>query len=302
MINRLLMTALILILLTLSSVPLMAQDATDYYLSWPPNPEPDVAGYVIYRSIYTTLATFEPIDSVAASTFSYIDPAIPKGTTYYYRLIAKNTLGERSPYSNPVSGFTIPQDAGETTKDLCRIIAIDRNPDGSFDVHWTTAIPSIGFVQYDRDPSLDDISEWDDSQYATNHSVTLTGLLAPHTYYLRAVSYDGDDNMVVSALDTLVITGDNPTPVSAPLLAIYPVPYNPGMGTMQFDNLPAGGSVAVISGNGLEVWNKKLGSETSTSWDGINNQGSPVMSGVYYVIVKNSSGTVVDKRPVMVVH
>jgi hypothetical protein len=302
MINRTSTAALILILLTLVSSPLMAQETTDYYVSWVPNPEPDIDGYVIYRSLYTSLATFQPIDSVDASTFSYIDTGIPQGTTYYYRIIAKNTGGDRSPYSNPVSGFTIPQDASEATKDRCRIISMDRNPDGTYDVTWVTQSSTIGFIQYDRDGTLDQMSDWDDSQYSTSHTITLSGLISPQTYYLRAISYDGADNMVISALDTLEISGENPTPVSAPVLSIYPVPYNPGMGTMHFDNLPAGGSVTVINGSGLEVWNERLGSETTTTWDGINNQGSPVMSGVYYVIVKNSSGTVVDKRPVMVVH
>ena len=33
----------------------------------------------------------------------------------------------------------------------------------------------------------------------------------------------------------------------------------------------------------------------------MNNQGSPVMSGVYFAIVRNAAGDVVEKRPIMIV-
>jgi hypothetical protein len=108
--------------------------------------------------------------------------------------------------------------------------------------------------------------------------------------------------MIVSALDTIMDSGETPNPPTAPQLSIYPVPYHPDMGTMFMNNLPPGGSVTVYNENGLEVWQQNVGTETSLTWDGNNKQGSPVMSGVYYVFVRDAGGNIVNRRPVMIVH
>ena len=60
--------------------------------------------------------------------------------------------------------------------------------------------------------------------------------------------------------------------------------------------------MTVVNGNGMEIWSRDIGTETNFTWDGSNNQGSPVMSGVYYVIVKDAGGSVVERRPIMIVH
>ena len=179
---------------------------------------------------------------------------------------------------------------------------MDNIGSGEYDVRWSTELQTVGFVQYDLDTELDQMSSWDDDSYSVTHSVPLTGLLSPRTYYMRAVSYDNDNNMIVSALDTLVISGDEPSPVSAPTISIYPVPYNPGMGSLTMSNLPEGGSLIVVNGNGMEIYSKDIGTETTFTWDGSNRQGSPVMSGVYYVVVKDAGGTVVERRPIMIVN
>jgi hypothetical protein len=127
-------------------------------------------------------------------------------------------------------------------------------------------------------------------------------LLAPATYFLRAVSYDNSNNMIVSAVDTFIFTGENPTPLSAPSLSIFPVPYNPGAGGLSMMNLPVNGKVTIYDGNGLEVWRNDIGTQTAMNWNGENQTGSQVMSGVYYVITTDSGGQVFDKRPIMIVN
>jgi flagellar hook assembly protein FlgD len=74
------------------------------------------------------------------------------------------------------------------------------------------------------------------------------------------------------------------------------------MGELTLLNLPEGGSVTIYNGNGLEVYSTEVGAETSMTWDGKNSQGSPVMSGVYYVVTKDSQDKVTDKRPIMIVN
>lgn len=301
MTHRIWHTSLIFFLILIPASALFAQSTTDYLVNWVPNPEATVAGYVIYRSTQSD-QNFTAIDSVNANTFAYLDQGRPKGIRYYYRIVAKDNYGNRSPFSNPVSGMTIAQDAEETQNNLCKVDDIERNTDGSYNVTWSSVASTIGFVQYDDDASLDSMTTWDDDEYSTLHSNQMIDLIAPNTYYLRAVSYDGTDNMTISAIDTLAVTGENPAPLSAPQLRIFPIPYHPGMGALQMANLPAGGAVTVFNGSGLEVWRTNVGAGTSLTWNGLNAQGEPVMSGVYYVMVRDADGTVLDRRPVMIVN
>ena len=197
--------------------------------------------------------------------------------------------------------MTVPQDADEATKDQCRIIQVLDMGSGSYEVSWSSMIPSIGFVMYDRDADfLDSLSEWDNT-YNTAHSLEIGEFIAPATYYLRSIAFDVSKNMTVSALDTLVISGEEPVAPTAPMLSIYPVPYRPNMGQLMMTNLPEGGSVIVYSESGLEIWSAGVGVETSITWDGTNKQGGKVMSGVYYVMVKDAAGEVVNKRAIMIV-
>jgi hypothetical protein len=293
--------SLIFLLLIVPLTQVAAQSTTSYMISWAPNPEPEVAGYVIFRSLEAN-AGFQAIDSVDASTTTYVDEGLEKGTVYYYRLKAKDADDNRGLFSNLVSGMTIPQDADVNTKSLCEITDIQPAGSSGLEIDWNTQIPSIGFVQFDNDATLDMMSEWDDASYEQSHYSTTGELLSPATYFLRAVSYTDQDFMVVSAVDTFVFNGETPTPLSAPALSIFPVPYNPGSGGLSLMNLPEEGKVSIYDGNGSEVWSKNVGTQTAMNWDGQNKNGSAVMSGVYYVITTDASGNVFDKRPIMIVN
>jgi hypothetical protein len=293
--------SLIFLLIIVPLTPLAAQSTTSYMIHWAPNPEPEVAGYVIFRSL-SQGSGFEAIDSVDASTTSYIDTDLEKGTFYFYRLKAKDAEGNRGLFSNLVSGMTIPQDADAGTDNLCQITDIQPSGNSGLTVDWSTDVPSIGFVQYDRDATLDSMSTWDDASYEDTHTSETGELLAPSTYYLRAVSYTSDNMMIVSAVDTFEFTGENPTPLSAPELSIFPVPYHPGSGGLSLMNLPENGAVAIYDGNGLEIWRKEVGTQTAMTWNGENQSGGSVMSGVYYVVTLDSAGDVFDRRPIMIVN
>jgi hypothetical protein len=290
------------LLLLLVSIPLVAQETTEVLLSWPPNPEPDVLRYIIYRSPDAVDAHFVAIDSVGSSTVSYTNGDLDKGVLYYYRIKAKNSAGDTSPFSNNVSIFCVPQNASDAVKELCQITAIANVGTGSYDITWSNVVPTIGFVQYGGSSGFDDMSSWDDATYKTTHTVRIEGLATSSTYYVRATAYDSQKNMIVSAIDTIVVLPNDPTPLSAPVLSAYPVPYHPGMGVFRVDNLRMGSSVTIFSESGLEVWHRAAGEEISIRWDGTNSDGSRVMSGVYYLVVKDANGKVYNKRPIMVVN
>jgi hypothetical protein len=294
-------TAIVLIPIVLMFLPglLFAQGGTQYLITWNPSPEPDVASYIIFRS--NDLSPGQAIDSVASSVHHYIDSGVVAGQKYYYRLVAKNQEGLRSSFSDYVSGITIPQNADETQRRICNVDDIIKIGEHSYEVSWSTAGNTIGFIQYGTDGSLDSISDWDET-YATDHASTLDDLDAPGTYLVRAVSYDNDNNMIISANDTIVESGEEPVAPTAPEPSIYPVPYHPGMGSLFMNNLPEGGTITVFNENGLEVWNRRIGGETSITWDGTNMRGDSVMSGIYYVLITDAGGDVVDKRSLMIVH
>jgi hypothetical protein len=68
-------------------------------LSWNSNPEPDLDYYIIYRSTHPNAT-----DSLTAvSSPGYLDTGVVNDTTYYYRLRAVDTEGDRSVYSSEVS-------------------------------------------------------------------------------------------------------------------------------------------------------------------------------------------------------
>lgn len=299
MTGRNIKTSLVCIFLVCLSTPLASQETTSFMISWAPNPEPNITEYVVYRSSVPD-AGFTALDSVDASTHSYTDTGLPKGDRRYYRIVAKNADGLRSSFSNPVSGLTIPQDADASTKNQCRIVEVVKTGEGSYDVSWTTLASSIGFIQYDLDTALDSASVWD-TGFGTEHTTAIGGLEEPATYYMRSIAYDNSNNMTISVTDTMELTDEQPVAPTAPALEIYPVPYHPNKGTMTLENLPEGGSVQIFNERGLEVWKRSVGTDAQLSWDGTNSRGSNVMSGVYYVAIKNSKGDVVNKRPIMIV-
>lgn len=288
------------LLLFMFSAGASAQSTVDYLVNWEPNPEPDITGYILYRSLDRN-SGFEPIDSVGNNTFDYLDSGLEKGVRYFYRVQAKNSSGGRSGLSNPVSGMTIPDDAPTTIQDSCQITLVSPIGGGSFRVDWETAASTTGFIQYDLDLTLDSMSTWDDTQYAMSHSAQLDGLELGR-YYARAASFDNYDNLTVSSLDSFVVDNENSEPVSAPQLSIYPVPFRPSQSDMSMVNLPGNGSVRIFNSSGTEIYTEDVGGDGEITWDGTNRNGSKVASGVYYVLVNDSKGRTLSKRPIMIVN
>ena len=68
---------------------------------WQPNSEPDLAGYVIYRS--GPEKKFERISDTLVTTASFIDSSVLKSQTYFYRIKAVDQKGNVSDFSEEVS-------------------------------------------------------------------------------------------------------------------------------------------------------------------------------------------------------
>ena len=289
------------LLLLAFSINVSSQETIDYLVNWEPNPEPDIAGYVLYRSLDRETG-FEAVDSVGNNIFNYIDEGLEKGTRYYYRLIAKNTNEERSAFSNPVSGMAIPTDASQSLQDSCKITIISPSQGGACTLSWETSVLTNGYIQYDSDAILDSMSAWDETDYATSHTAELQNLETERRYYARAVAYDEYNNLTISIPDSFLVEEEQPAPPSTPLTpTIYPVPYHPVQGGgMTMNGLP-GSTIRIFNSNGMEIYSNNVPPAGKIEWYGKNFNGSRVMSGIYYVVMTNSEGKEI-KKPIMIVN
>ncbi|MBN1163412.1 MAG: T9SS type A sorting domain-containing protein [Candidatus Krumholzibacteriota bacterium] len=84
-------------------------------------------------------------------------------------------------------------------------------------------------------------------------------------------------------------------------VAIYPVPFKPDIGVLTINNLPSSGSLGIYDLKGQIVWNRSWSGQTNLVWDGTNNNHSEISSGRYFVVIKDGSGAIVDKRVVLAV-
>src|SRR6185437_6958497 len=81
-----------------------APSGTSIDLSWEPNTEPDLAGYLVYRQLVSPVGTLVGTPTrltpgpISAPAFS--DQTAQPGQTYSYRVTAVDTAGNESPVSN----------------------------------------------------------------------------------------------------------------------------------------------------------------------------------------------------------
>ncbi|WPA89766.1 Hoc-like head decoration [Moorella phage MCACPph1] len=80
-------------------------------LTWQPNTEPNLAGYIIYRD-------YVEIARVGANATSYIDSNVQPNTTYTYGIKAYNTSGVESGISNAATVNTPPPPTPATPNSL----------------------------------------------------------------------------------------------------------------------------------------------------------------------------------------
>ena len=72
-------------------------------LSWEAGPEPDLAGYRVWRK-EEKQAAFALLQDLAATENSYSDSGVEKNKRYVYAITALDTAGNESPKSSPASG------------------------------------------------------------------------------------------------------------------------------------------------------------------------------------------------------
>ncbi len=151
-------------------------------LEWTCNTEPNVLYYVIDRSTSQTTG-FKAV-AVAFQACHITDYRVVNGTTYYYRIMAVNTLGLQSGYSSTVSVNPGPQPPLPPTG-LAAVAG-----DGWIDLTWSANTePDLSHYRVYR--SLDEGSGYTlRAQVYTGQDYSDTSVTNGITYYYRITSVD----------------------------------------------------------------------------------------------------------------
>jgi chitodextrinase len=144
-----------------------------------------VTGYRVFRN-GTAVAT--------PTATSYADSGLAPGTTYTYRVSARDAAGNESGQSVAVSATTTTPDT--TAPLLTNITAVDVTSAGAR-ITWTTNESATSRVDYGTTSAYGSAASI--SGFRTAHSVALTDLQPSTTYHYRAVSADASGNQGGSA-------------------------------------------------------------------------------------------------------
>lgn len=101
-------------------------------LNWNDNSEPDLKDYRVWRSTQSG-SDGEAIATVSQST--YTDTSVQGGTTYYYRVAARDQSSNESPKSNQASAT--PDSAANPEISYAKIVP---DIDGTVDASWSEAL------------------------------------------------------------------------------------------------------------------------------------------------------------------
>jgi len=291
-------TLVILIVILLFPSLVYCQPEVKYTISWDSIVDPAVTTVLIYRSLVDDDNYFDCIDSVSASTTNYIDTNVEYNRRYFYRLRAKDNLGNLSPFSGTVSGLTMDNSASYDLRQLCRIVSTTVRDTTSCTVRWETNELTRGKLRYWKIGDTNYLETLESESYTTSHEENLVDLEPNASYFIVAVAHDANGNLTISAPATVSLSSHEEE-ISLPKLKVYPVPFRPDESILTFENLPNAGNLIIYDIRGRKVWQGNWQGTNVFHWDGRNNRGI-VGSGRYFIVITDDSGKVVDKRAIIV--
>ncbi|RLE46250.1 MAG: hypothetical protein DRJ31_10240, partial [Candidatus Methanomethylicota archaeon] len=162
-------------------------------------PQGDFDRYLILKSTSTDPGTFEQAAEITDRTQNYwMDSNVEYGTTYYYQVLSKDTLGDISFRSEMVNGA--PGSGGEDTLPPSFVSgpASSEIYTTQATISWETDELSRAILHYGVSSGNYTMSK-SVNAYATSHSAVLAGLNASATYYLMVEAIDTSDNSATSS-------------------------------------------------------------------------------------------------------
>ncbi|MFC1999477.1 fibronectin type III domain-containing protein, partial [Chloroflexota bacterium] len=158
--------------------------------------------------------TWSPEDVTLVSIHNVALGGLTLGTTYYYRVISRDTAGNEK-----VSDESFFTTTGDVTPPTISGEAESGITDSGATISWNTNEPATSQVEYGTTSAEHggyDSTTTLDANLLGSHSVTLAGLAASTTYYYRVISQDGAENEAWSAERSFTTTADTVAPVIDP--------------------------------------------------------------------------------------
>lgn len=147
--------------------------------------------------------------SVLESAHALTAGGLSADQDYFFRVRSTDASGNTA--TSAEGQFTTdPQP--DTTPPVIHPPAVESKTDTSATIYWTTDEPADSYVDYGLTMSYG--RSWEDSDFATEHRATLTGLSAATTYHYQVSSTDDDGNGPSLSADGTFIT--DATPDTAP--------------------------------------------------------------------------------------
>ncbi len=257
-----------------------------------------------------TQAINEPTPQIAGSTELFVIDSLEPSTTYYFAIKSSDEALNWSTISNVITKTTsaapdtIPPaaviDLSALTGEINGTILLNWTAPGDNSLSGTVAVYEIRYSQ-----NLITNSNWSETSLLITpppplpagefQTYTLTGLTPGQVYYTALKSYDSTGNVstisnIVSAeaafnLSTDIDDTDNNLPTEFALSQNFPNPFNPST-TIGF-SLPTASFVELsiynIEGKKVKtlVEQNLSAGQHNIEWDGTNNSGSQIATGMY---------------------
>ena len=219
------------------------------------------------------------------STSVTLTTTLRVGTTYYFTVKAVNGSGVHGLAANSnglyITALAAPVISNVTVTGITKTEAT---------INWTTDNSATSQVEYGITTIYDTFTRAD-AVLMINHSVVIDQLNPGTIYHFRVKSTDANGIEGVSGDYTFTTVS---APNGAPAVKAYPNPYTYSEATpLKFYVNGDNSSIEIYTISGALL--KKLPATTPGSntinWDGKNESGNVVKSGVYLYIAKDTAGT-----------
>ncbi|MBI5729858.1 MAG: fibronectin type III domain-containing protein [Ignavibacteriales bacterium] len=259
-------------------------------LNWTDNSQGE-DGYTIERKQGST-GQFVKVSDVNKNVSTYTETPLNDGTKYYYRVYAFNSNGN-SGFSNEVNAVTPMLAPTNLTVQTVNSQAV---------LHWTDNSQSEDGYTIER--KVGQSGQFAKVTDVNSNATTYTdaAVTAGQQYFYRVRGFNSNINSSYSNEATVTITdvnGEEAIPTSFALYQNYPNPFNPST-TIKFA-VPNTAQVAIdiYDLNGQKIAaimnEEKAAGYHTVSWNGKNNKGADVTSGIYFYTIRAGSFTEVRK-------